>query len=129
MPQSLLAFLAMMIATMAAMNQMGAKLGSYQEMFYSEFELMANAVTIEQMEIIAITTDYDDLDGWDAAAIDRSFNTGSRSVAFDLAIVVRYVDDNGNPSEVETDQKEVVIQAMEDNFAKVMVTHSRIFSD
>ncbi|MEQ9105511.1 MAG: hypothetical protein RIE53_12545 [Rhodothermales bacterium] len=129
MPQSLLAFLAMMIATMAAFNQMSAKLGSYNEMIYSEFELMANAVAIDQMERIDLLTDYEDLETWDSALVERSFESGSRTVTFDLAITVRWVDDEGNPSAIETDQKEVEIQAMEDHFSRVMVTHSRIFSD
>lgn len=119
----------MMIATMAAFNQMSAKLGSYNEMIYSEYELMANAVAIDQMERIDLLTDYDDLETWDSALVEQSFESGSRTVTFDLAITVRWVDDEGNPSAIETDQKEVEIQAMEDHFSRVMVTHSRIFSD
>lgn len=119
----------MMIATMAAFNQMGAKLGSYNEMIYSEFELMANAVAIDEMERIDLLTDYEDLETLDSTVVQRSFESGSKTVTFDLSITVGWVDDEGTPSELETDQKEVQIQAMEDHFSRVMVTHSRIFSD
>lgn len=119
----------MMIATMAAFNQMSAKLGSYNEMIYSEYELMANAVAIDQMEMIDLLTDYEDLETWDNALVARSFASGTRTVTFDLAVSVHWVDDEGNLSATETNQKEVEIQAMEDHFSRVMVTHSRIFSD
>lgn len=129
MPQSLLAFLAMMIATIAAYNQMGAKMGTYQQMIHSEYELMANAVTIEQMEIIALATDYDDLEDLDGDVLSRSFTAGSRSVSFSLTIDVQFVDDDGSPSASETDQKEVSIAATNTLFATALVTHARIFSD
>jgi len=129
MPQSLMAFLAMMIASIAAYNQMGSKAAVYEQMVHSEYELMANAVVIERMEIIAVGTDFDDLDDLDGDTITATFSAGDLDEDFTLTLDVQYVDDDGDPSGTPTSQQEVEITAENDHFNMPLVIHSRIFSE
>jgi len=129
MPQTLMAFLAMMIASIAAFNQMTAQVRTYDEMVRGEYELMANALVLERMEIIDMTTDYADLEDFDGVTTTSSFSAGDISISFSLTIEVTYVDDDGLASESETDQKEVSIRATNEKFVKTLVTHRRLFSD
>ena len=73
MSQTLMAFLAMMIAALAAINQYTAQIQSYDEAYRTEFEMMANALALEQMEVIDMTTDFDDLENWDGDALTRTY--------------------------------------------------------
>lgn len=129
MPQTLMAFLAMMIASVAAFNQMSAQMLTYDEMVRGEYELMANALVLERMEIIDMTTDYDDLEDWNDSSLSAAFSAGGISVTFTLDVAVIYVDDDGLFSESETDQKEVSIEATNEKFGMTLVTHRRLFSD
>jgi len=129
MPQTLMAFLAMMIASIAAFNQMTAQVRTYDEMVRGEYELMANALVLERMEIIDMTTDYAYLEDFDGVTTASSFSAGDISISFSLTIEVTYVDDDGLASESETDQKEVSIRATNEKFVKTLVTHRRLFSD
>ena len=124
-----MAFLAMMIAGLAAFNQMSGQMQTYDSMVRSEFEMMANAVVIDQMEIIDITTDYDDLEDWDDNESTRSFTVDDFSVDFSIEIQVQYIDDDGDASESETDQKEVSIVGTHEKFTVALVNHRRIFSE
>lgn len=128
MPQTLMSFLAMLIASIAAFNQMNAQMHTYDQMVRAEYELMANAVALERMEIIDLTTEFDDLEDWNGVTTTASFSAGDFSVSFDLEISVQYVDEDGLPSEVETDQMEVRIQATNEKFLVTLVNHSRLFS-
>ena len=49
-------FVTMMIAALAAFNQMTAQMPTYDEMVRAKYELMANAVVLERMEVIDMTT-------------------------------------------------------------------------
>lgn len=129
MPQTMMSFAAMMIAALAAFNQMTSQLQTYDEMIRGEYELMANAVVLERMEIIDLTTDYEDLEDWNGTTTTAAFEAGGVSVSFDLAISVQYVDEDGLPSEAETDQKEVVIEATQEKFLMTLVNHRRLFSE
>ena len=129
MPQTMMTFLAMMIASIAAFNQMNSQMHTYDQMVRAEYELMANAVALERMEIIDMTTDYADLEDWDRITTTATFTSGSFSVSFELEITVGYVDDDGLPSEAETTQREVNIKATNDKFLVTLVNHSRLFSD
>ena len=129
MPQTMMAFLAMMIAALAAINQYTAQVSSYEQAYRNEFELMANAVVLEEMEIVDLTTDYDDLDALSGTESTREYTVGSNSVEFTLTYTVGWVEEDGTPSEVETDQKEVTISATHEKFAVTLVAHSRMFAD
>ena len=128
MPQTLLAFLAMMIAALASINQYTAQLQAYEAMYRSEFELMANALVLEEMEIIDLTTGFSDLEVHITDDERRSFEVGSVSVEFELDISVRYVTDAGEPSNNNqpTPQKELTISATHPRFSTPLVTHRRI---
>src|SRR5690606_568111 len=129
MPQTLMAFLAMTIAALATLNQMTSQMATYDNIVHSEYQLMANAEVIERMEIIALGTDYDDLDALDGSELSTSFSINEVSVNFDLEIVVQFVDEDGEPSVEETDIKEVAITAFNDRYALPLVTHRRMFSE
>ena len=123
-----MAFLAMMIASFAAFNQMSAQLLTYDEMVRGEYELMANALVLERMEIIDMTTDFEDLEDFDGTSMSAAFSAGDVSVTFTLSISVLWVDDDGLESESETDQQEVTISATNEKFGMTLVTHRRLFS-
>jgi len=129
MPQTLMAFLAMMIASIAAFNQLTSRTQLFDDMIQSEYELMANAVVLEQVELIDLGTEYDDLEDWDGAEMERAFTVGDFSITFTLTVNVQFVDEDGVPSEAETNQKEVAVSATQEKFLLPLVTHSRLFSD
>lgn len=129
MPQSMLAFLAIMIAGISAINQQSRQLTTYNEMILSEYLLTANSTVIEQMEIIAASVDFDDLPAWDGTQLVGSFDTGDISLDFDLTVSVQYTDEDGNPDPGPTDTQEVTIAATHDRFESALVTHSRLISD
>jgi len=126
MPQTLLAFLAMMIAALSAINQYTAQLQSFEAAYRSEFELMANAVVLEEIEIIDLTTNFSALGALDGEERTRSFEVGSVSVEFDLSISVIYVTESGVLSLDPTPQREVAISATHSRFTTPLVTHKRI---
>jgi len=126
MPQTLLAFLAMMIAALASINQYTAQLQSFEAAYRSEFELMANAVVLEEIEIIDLTTNFSALGALDGEERTRSFEVGSVSVEFDLSISVIYVTESGVLSLDPTPQREVAISATHPRFTTPLVTHKRI---
>lgn len=129
MPQTMMAFLAMMIAALAAINQYTAQVSSYEQAYRNEFELMANALVLEEMEVIDLTTDYDDLEDISGTESTREYTVGSNSVEFTLTYAVGWVEEDGTPSQVETNQKEVTISATHAKFAATLVSHSRMFAD
>lgn len=129
MPQSMLAFLAMMLATIAALNQYQAQLHTYEQLIHSEFEIMANAVTIEQMELLDLGTNWEDLEDVHGDTTEVTFSVGDLNVSFDLAFAVQFVDENGDPSGSPTSIKEVQIKAYHDKFTLPMVTHTRLFAE
>jgi hypothetical protein len=128
MPQTLLAFLAMMIAALSAINQYTAQLQSYEAAYRSEFELMANAVVLEEIEIIDLTTSYGGLESLNGSELKRSFEIGADGIEFDLTVTVTFVDEFGTPSATATTQKELSIAAIHPRFATPLVTHTRIIA-
>lgn len=124
-----MAFLAMMIASIAAFNQMNSQLGTYDNMVRGEYEMMANGLILEQIELIELGTDYDDLEDWNGSELTRSFTVGDISVPFTLSVEVQYVDDDGLPSAIETNQKEVSIGATQEKFSITLVRHTRLISE
>jgi len=130
MPQTLLAFLAMMIAALSAINQYTAQLQSYEASYRSEFDLMANAVVLERIEIIDLTISYVDLLDLNGTQEKRSFQIGTTDVEFDLEITAAYVDESGEKPETTnpTTQVELSIAATHPRFATPLVTHTRIIA-
>ena len=125
----MMAFLAMMIAALATINQLTEQIRSFDETLRGEYELMANALVLERLEVVDLTTDYDDLEDWDGIQQILGYDVSGNNLNFTLDYEVTYVDDDGNPSEVETDQKEVTISATNEKFSWTLVTHQRLFSD
>mgnify|MGYP001107481195 FL=1 len=129
MPQSLMAFLAMLLASIIALNQMTAQVETYDQMISAEYELMANGVALEQMEIIDLSTDYDDLEDWDGIEMTKDFSIDVSTVTFDLKIFVVWTDEDGEFSETETNQKQVTVSASQADYSRTLVSHTRLFSD
>lgn len=129
MSQTLMAFLAMMIAALAAINQYSAQLQSYDETYRTEFELMANALALEEMEIIDMTTDWDDLENWAGVEMTRTYEVANGDLEFTLTASVQFVDDNGEASAAATSNKELTISATNSRFTYTLVSHSRIISE
>lgn len=129
MSQTMMAFLAMMIAALAAINQYTAQVQSYDEAYKAEFELMANALVLEEMEIIDMTTDFEDLEDWHGDELTRSYPVWNGDVEFTLTVSVQYVDDDGQPSGVATSQKELTVSAQNPRYAATLVSHSRIIAE
>jgi hypothetical protein len=115
MAQSLLAFLAMMVASLAAYNQQMSSLRSQEARIRSELEMMANAVALDELEINAASRSWTALDDLDDTSGQSNFTLDSVSVAFNWEWDVRYVDDDGEESAIATDLKE----------AEVTITHER----
>ena len=129
MPQSLMAFLAMSIAIMLAMSQFRSDIQSYESMVEDEYEIMANAVALEALEIISAGTDWDDLEVWDDSTMAINFSLSDFQESFDLGFQIQFVDAFGNPSVVPTTTKEVEVVAMHDRYTLPIVTHARLISD
>ena len=125
----MLAFLAMMIAALAAINQYTAQIQSYDEAYRSEFELMANALVLEQLEVIDMSTDFDDLEDWDEEEFTREFAVQDDGIEFTLNVSVEYVDESGEFSEDPTSQKEVTVSAQHPRYTFTLVTHARIIAE
>jgi YbbR domain-containing protein len=124
-----MAFLAMLLASIIALNQMTAQVETYDQMISAEYELMANGVALEQMEIIDLSTDYDDLEDWDGIEMTKDFSIDVSTVTFDLEIDVDWVDDNGVVSASPTDQKQIKISTSQEDYSRTLVAHTRLFSD
>lgn len=129
MSQTMMAFLAMMIAALAAINQYTAQVQSYDEAYRTEFELMANALVLEQLEIIDMTTAFEDLEDWDGDELTRTYEVWNGELEFTLTIAVQYVDESGEPSEAATSQKEVAITAEHPRYSVDLVSHTRIIAE
>ena len=108
---------------------MTAQVETYDQMISAEYELMANGVALEQMEIIDLSTDYDDLEDWDGIEMTKDFSIDVSTVTFDLEIDVDWVDDNGVVSASPTDQKQITISASQEDYSRTLVAHTRLFSD
>jgi hypothetical protein len=128
MPQSLLAFLAMMMATLAALNQYQSQLTTYESMVRGEYEVIANAVVIEQMEIVDLSIPWANLESVDGDTTTAEWAIGSENVSFQLAFAVQYVDEDGTPSGTPTTTKEVAISASNSKFSTDLVNHTRMFT-
>lgn len=129
MPQSMLALLAMSVVMMFSHNQHQSRLASYSAMMEAEYTLMANAVALEQLELIIAGTAWDDLETWDGNVSARSVSIPSINEPFILTVTVDYVDSAGKAVMGPTSKKMVVISAMHDNYNKILVTHTRLIGN
>lgn len=126
MPQSMLALLAMAVVMMSSHNQHRSRLASYSAMVENEFELMANSIAIEQIEVITTGTDFNSLESWDGTVTTRSVSLPSINEPFILTITVDYVNSEGNAVIGPTNKKMVVVSITHDNYNKPLVTHTRL---
>ncbi len=129
MPQTMLAFLALMMITVSSLNYFEGQQRTHDNMIRSEYEIMANAATIEAMEIIGQGTDWDDLDELDGDSTSVSYTVGAFSVPFSMETAVQYVNADGTPSATPTAYKEVALTSSNTRFAVALVTHARIFAE
>ena len=129
MPQSMLAFLAMMMISISSMNYYQAQMRSNDNAIRSEYEIMANAATIEQMEIINQTIDWDDMLLMNGDSTSISWGIDEFSVEFSMLTSVQYVTITGSPSVIPTSYKEVTLTSASDKFSIDLVSHSRIFAE
>lgn len=102
---------------------------SYGGLVRSEFEIIANAATVERMIIISLGTDWDDLDVLDGDSTGINYSVGEVTIPFSLQTSVQYVDVNGAPSSFPTSYKEVALTASNPKFTIDLVTHKRIFGE
>ena len=115
MQQTLLAFLAMMVASIAAYNQQMSAIRSQEDRIRSELEMMAAAVALDEMEITAASKSWTALDDLDDTSGLATYVIDTVSVSFNWTWEIRYVNDDGEEAAGVTDLKE----------AEVTITHSR----
>jgi len=125
----MLAFLAMSIVMMITLSQHRTELRSHQSLVENEYEMMANALAIEQMEIVIASTAWEDLEDWDASATTKNFTFSGFQESFEISVSIQFVDGFGNPSIVPTTVKEVAITAMHERYELPLVTHARLISE
>jgi hypothetical protein len=127
MPQTILAFLAMMIASMAAFNHQLAAVRVQEDRIHIELEIMANAVGLEAMELQAVPMGYDGLATMDDRETQSLFQVEGASETFTLEWDVQYVDASGNPSATPTPLREVAIEVFHAKYPTLpLVRHTRI---
>lgn len=90
---------------------------------------MANALVLEQVEIIDMSTDFEDLEDWHGDEMTLEFEVGNDGIEFTVGVSVQYVDESGEPSGVATSQKEVTVSAQHPRYSVTLVTHSRIIAE
>jgi len=128
MPQTILAFLAMMIASMAAFNHQLAAIRVQEDRIHIELEIMANAVGLEAMEMQAVPMDFNSLGLLDDAETQRLFQVEDKSETFTLGWDVVFVDANGQEVGTPTDYREVSVEVFHAKYPTVpLVRHTRIF--
>lgn len=125
----MLAFLAMSIVMMITLSQLRTEKRSNAAIVENEYEIMANALALEQMEIVAASTVWDDLDVWDDSLLTKIFDFSTFQESFEIGVSVQFVDAFGNPSIVPTTIKEVAITAMHERYELPLVTHARLISE
>lgn len=129
MPQSMLALLAMTVVMLSSHSQHSSRLASYSAMIEDEYELMANSIAIEQIEIITTGTVFSSLESWDGTVTTRSVSLPSINEPFILTITVDYVNSSGNAVIGPTSKKMVVVSVTHDNYNRPLVTHTRLIGN
>ncbi len=129
MPQTMLAFLAMMMISISSLNQYQAQMRSYDNLIHSEYEIMANAVTIERMEIINLGIDWADLNALHGDSTAVSYAVGATIVPFTMRSAIQFVTVTGAASGTPTSYKEVALTTSHERFNLDLVTHTRIFAE
>jgi hypothetical protein len=127
MPQTMLAFLAMMVASMAAYNHQLAAIRVQEERIHIELEIMANAVGLEAMELRAVPLSWNGLATLDDQETQSLFQVEEKSETFTLTWDVVYVDMNGAESATPTDLREVSVEVFHAKYPTLpLVRHTRI---
>jgi len=127
MPQTILAFLAMLIASLAAFNHQMAAIRIQEERVHIELEIMANAVGLENMETIAENLGYAGLPNIDGRETAATFQVEDKSEAFTLHWDVHDVDANGDSTSTATNFREVMVEVFHSKYpTRPLVRHTRI---
>ena len=129
MQQTLMAFLAMMVASIAAYNQQMSAVRSQEDRIRSELEMMAAAVALDEMETRAAAMNWTALDDLDGTTGSSNFTLDSISVAFDWEWDIRYVNDYGEESGSPTDLKEAEVTVMHSRWSFDLVVLARTFGE
>ncbi|MFT4603963.1 MAG: hypothetical protein ACI9W4_000681 [Rhodothermales bacterium] len=127
MPQTLLAFLAMTVASVAAYNQQMSSVRLQEDRIRSELEMMASAVALHEIEATAAPMSWSALDDLHNTSGKADFSLDTVSVPFNWEWDVRYVDDLGEISVVATDLKEAEVTISHDRWAFDLVVIARTF--
>jgi hypothetical protein len=125
----MLAFLAMMLATMSAFNQHAASIRVQEEMVHSEYEIMANAMALDAIETQAVPAGFSGLSTFGDMQGSAGFDIRTNTVGFTTEWNVRYVDSDGNGSIAPTDVREVVIEVYHPRYTLPLVTHRRLIGE
>lgn len=127
MPQTMLAFLAMMIASMAAFNHQVAAIRVQEERIHTELEIMANAVGLEAIELQAVPMGYAGVKVMADTETQSVFQVDDKSETFTLKWDVTFVDMSGKTSSVTTDMREVAVEVFHAKYPiHPLVRHTRI---
>lgn len=129
MPQTLLAFLAVIVASIAALNQQTAMISMQEDLIQSELEIMANAVALEVLETQAASLDFDELVIQSETEQETVFQVADLEMPFVTRTSIRYVDEEGTVSVAPTDIKEVEVAVYNERYARPMVVLARMFAD
>ena len=122
-----MAFLAMMVASIAAYNQQMSAVRSQEDRIRSELEMMAAAVALHEMETKAAAMSWVALDDLDDTSGTANYTLDTVSVAFNWEWDVRYVDDLGEISGSPTDLKEAEVTISHDRWTFDLVIIARTF--
>lgn len=129
MPQTLLAFLAVIVASIAALNQQTAMISMQEDLIHSELEIMANAVALETLETQAASLDFSELEIQSETAQDAVFEVADLEMPFVTRTTVRYVDEEGTLSVTPTDIKEVEVAVFNERYPRPLVVLARMFAE
>ena len=127
MAQTLYAFLALFLAMMFSLHQLRRSVISNEATIHSELEIMANAVGLQQVEVLA-GVNYDDLFLFDGDTLSLSYIAAGDTFIFTLAIETHHATETGQYSAVATGFKEAVVSVLHQRYSDPLVRHTRIFS-
>jgi hypothetical protein len=127
MSETLYAFLSIALATLFSLNQQRNTIATYQSLVQSEFEIMANGVALQKLEVLA-GKDFESLMDHGGDSEVTTFTAGNVTIPFEVETSVSYVTVSGEASVSATDYIEVSVSVTQARFENPIVVHTRIFS-